>query len=49
VPADQPGAQLEQGLAVPFLELVEQGAAGRVREGLEHVAHADTIGKYLLA
>jgi hypothetical protein len=45
VPADQPGAQLEQGLAVPLLEFVEQSAAGRVREGFEHVAHGLTIGK----
>jgi hypothetical protein len=49
VPAEQPGAQLELGLAVPLLELVEDGAPGRVREGLEHVAHTDTIGKFPLA
>ena len=41
MPADQPGAQLEQRLAVPLLQLVEEGAPGRVREGLEHVAHAE--------
>ena len=48
VPGDQPGAQLEQRLAVPFLELVEDRAPGRVREGLEHVAHGLNIGKYHL-
>jgi hypothetical protein len=45
VPADQPGAQLEQRLAVPVLQLVEDGAPGRVGEGLEQVAHTHTIGK----
>jgi hypothetical protein len=45
VPGDQPGAQLEQRLAVPVLQLVEDGAPGRVGEGLEHVAHGPTIGK----
>src|SRR5687768_2090289 len=49
VPADQPAAQLEQRLAVPLLELVEDHAPGRVRERLEHVAHGHSIGKYSLA
>src|SRR4051794_36560816 len=49
VPADQPGAQLEQRLVVPLLELVEDGPPGRVREGFEDVAHDGTIGKYPLA
>jgi hypothetical protein len=45
----QPGAQLEQRLAVPVQQFVEQCAPGRVREGLEHVAHHAMIGKYSLA
>jgi hypothetical protein len=45
VPAEQPVAQLEEGLAGPFLELVEDGAPGRVRERFEHIAHDATIGK----
>jgi hypothetical protein len=39
VPVDQPGAQLEQCLVVPFLEFVEEDSPGRIREGFEHVAH----------
>jgi hypothetical protein len=49
VPGDQPGAQLEEGLAVPLLEFVEEGAPGRIRKGSEHIPHAATIGKQLLA
>jgi hypothetical protein len=45
VPADQPGAQLEQGLAAPLLELVEEGATGRIRKGSEDIPHVATIGK----
>jgi hypothetical protein len=41
----QADAELEEGLAVPLLQLVEDGASRRVREGLEHVAHARMIGK----
>src|SRR3954465_9047692 len=37
VPADQPGAQLEQRLAVPLLEFVEESAAGGIRERLVDV------------
>src|SRR5690606_39842481 len=43
------GADLEERLAVAVHELVEDRATGRVREGLEHVRHASTIGKYALA
>ena len=41
----QSDADLEQRLAVPLLQLVEDGPAGRVGQGLEHVAHAPMIGK----
>jgi hypothetical protein len=45
----QAAAQLEQRLAVPVPELVEDHAPGRVGEGAEHVTHESTIGKSLLA
>jgi hypothetical protein len=50
VPAGQPAAELEQRLATPFLQFVEDGPPGRVRQGLEHVAaHPLSIGKCTLA
>ena len=39
VPCRQSDAQLEQGLAVSILELIEDGSSGRVGQGLEHVSH----------
>ena len=42
-------AQLEQGLAVPLGELVEDLPARGIRQGLEDVTHGPSIGKPLLA
>jgi len=42
--------ELEEGLAGPFLELVQDRASGWVGEGLEHVTrHGVSIGKSVLA
>ena len=41
MPGGQANTDLEQRLAVPILELIEDGPSGGVGEGLEHVAHAD--------
>src|SRR3954452_14397505 len=47
--ARYPGAELEQGLCLPFGEFVEQLASRGIGEGLEHVTHRHSIGKRLLA
>jgi extradiol dioxygenase family protein len=49
VPGDQSSTDLEEGLAIPILELIENRPSGRIGEGLEHVAHRSMIGKSLLA
>src|SRR5690554_1020167 len=41
----QPGADLEQGLAVALDQLVEDRPPGGIRERLEHVTHRATLGK----
>jgi len=41
----QPDAQLEQGLAVAFLKLIDNGPSRRVSKSLEHIAHQSIIGK----
>ncbi len=45
----EPGAELEQGLAVALTELVEDLPPGRIGKSLEDVSHRRRIGKYLLA
>src|SRR5262249_31136427 len=45
----QPTAQLEQRLAVPLLQLVQDRPPGRRGESLENVAHAGIIRKSRLA
>ena len=49
VPHDQPIADLEEGLAVAIGQFVEDLASGGIGQGLEHIAHAASIGKYVLA
>ncbi len=39
MPGRQPDAQLEQGLAAPFLELIENEPSRWVRKSLEDIAH----------
>src|SRR5262249_44264279 len=45
----QPTAQLEQRLAIPLLQFVEDRPPGRCGEGLKDVAHAGMIRKSWLA
>ena len=45
----QPDAELEQGLAVAFGQLIEDRPTGGIRQRLEHVSHATMIGKQPLA
>lgn len=45
----EPRAQLEQGLIVPLSQLVEDRASGGVRQSLEDVTYARTLGKRSLA
>jgi hypothetical protein len=42
----EPGADLEQRLTVAIGELVEDRAPSGIRQRLEDVSHAATIGKY---
>ncbi len=46
---EQPDAQFEQCLAAAVVEFVEDGPPCRVGQCPVDVAHAKTIGKYLLA
>src|SRR5438552_7801058 len=38
---DQSRADLEERLAIPILELIENGPPSRICEGFEHVAHVE--------
>ena len=44
MPHDQPIADLEEGLAVAIGQFVEDLASGGIGQGLEHIAHAASIG-----